>query len=69
MLGLPVNAPQQDEAASERQEGGAHRGSQDPGHDPGGGDFCRDKGLGHVLVRHRLADSDRNTIFTITIQW
>lgn len=46
VLGLLVNAPQQDEAAEEQQEGGDHRGGQDTGHDPGGGGFCRGRRAG-----------------------
>lgn len=40
MPGLPVTAPQQEEAAEQQQDSGAHRGHQDAaGHDPGRGGF------------------------------
>ena len=51
MPGLPVTAAQQEEAAEQQQDSGAHGGHQDAaGHDPGRGGFCRGEGLGHVCV-------------------
>ena len=63
--GLPVAAPQQEAAAEQHQDSGAHGGHQDAaGHDPGRGGFCRGEGLGHVRVMPGLGDGDLNVLFT-----